>query len=305
MKRHLLPLLALLALVACDEGPPRAPEPVAPGALSEEYVWRFLVQHECEGAALPVEEACGASRPARAGALSYRRIDWSGVQAIDAVLREDGAILHVIDFGDGERAFGRLDRGRGDGGDLARITAWGVGYEQTEDGGAGRQWWRDQRCAAGAGWLLFDREAGDQWQSRDTTLGLGRSEGECPAQTAVVHTRWRRVSFTLPWTDGGPVRETRRDSIVVDHFSGGPPEVADHMERFVFSAGLGKTVWERWEHAERTRRDRAEVTRDVGITATDGRCPIGADAPGPEWVRADCRVWTRFVRGPSASLAWP
>ena len=303
MRALLLSLLVLLG--ACDDGPRREPPSPPPARVSEDYAHRFLLQHECEGGALPFEAACTHATPARAGALSYRRFDWSGVQASDAVLREDGAILHTFDFGDGARAFGRLDRGIGDGGDLLRVTARGVGAEQTEDGGAGRQWWRDPHCHEGAGWLFFDTEAGDAWQSRDGFLGLGRSPEECPPARSVVHTRWRRVAFELPWTDGRMAGWIQRDAIVSEHYSGGPPDVADHMERFVFAAGLGKVVWERWEHQSRTQRDRAELERDMAIMRQDGRCPIGADAPGEGWLRADCRVWMRFERGATRSLPWP
>lgn len=310
MIRALLLMLLVLLVPACDDAPDRAPP--AQEAVAPDLVTLFLVQAECADAAgvplrgvLPFEAGCQLHRPATPGQLTYRRLDWSGVQANDALLLPDGRVIQTFDFGDGPRAFGRLDRGLGDGGDLLRVSGLGVGIEQTEDGGAGRQWWRDPWCRDGAGWLLFAGTPGDAWVGRSSQLGMVRDEAGCAGSYSEVWTQWRRTAMTLPWTDGIAGGQRQLDVIVSEHFASGPEERSDHMERFVFAAGLGKVMWERWEHAGRTRREAGELAQAIRAMEGDGRCPVPASAPGAGWLRADCRVWMRFDRGGGLSLPWP
>lgn len=306
-----LAAMAALLLAASSDPAPRATDAAVPADLAT----TFLVQAECTSrdgtplpGVLPFDAPCQAQQPATPGPLAYRRLDWSGVQASDAVLLPEGAIAQTFDFGDAPRAFSRLDRGLGDGGDLIVLTPHGAGIERTEDGGAGKQWWRDPSCHDGVGWLLFEGEPAEGWQSRDGWLGRAGNARTCPSAQSRVHTRWRRTSHALPWTDrpGSSPRGTLRlDTILSEHFAGGPPPVADHMERFLFAAGLGKVMWERWEHSTRTRRAEDELADTIAIIEEDGRCPMAAEPPGPGWLRADCRVWMRFDRAGGDSLPWP
>jgi hypothetical protein len=289
----------MLLLAACVEESTPPPET----QLSTAH----LVQSICATpGALPFEAACGPTTPATPGALPYRRLDWSGVQAVDAVLLPSGEVAHTFDFGDGQRAFSRLDRGQGDGGDLLRITNRVVSITQTEDGGAGRQWWRDNECHVGDGWLLYRGTPTDQWTTSDDQLAQAFDDRSCPRTFSRVHTRWRRVSYPMPWRDNlGASGTLTLDAILSEHYAGGPPDQADHMERFLFARGLGKVMWERWEHAGRTHRVPAELAQAIMAMDGDGRCPIPADAPAPGWVRADCRVWMHFDRQGGQSMPWP
>lgn len=305
-------LLLLLALVpACDQDSAPPPQPPPPAVPWNEAT-RFLAQHECANGLLPVQEGCAAPAPAREGEVAYRRRDWSGAQISDAVLADRGGrqmVLQTFDFGDGDRAFGRFDEGRGDGADLIRQDPGGVSILMTEDGGAGVQFWQGSPCPSVAGWLLFDAplQHGD-WQTRTVRIGLSRDPGACPAGLGSAFTRWRLEHVSVPWrVDGSAeVSRTTLRVIVSEHFGGPSIEAADHLERFVFAEGVGKILWQRWEHADRTRRaDLVEATR---ILAGSGRCPPGV--PGPpdgdgHWILADCRLWTDFVRGPARSMPWP
>lgn len=302
---------AALLLAASSDPAPRAADAAVPADLAT----TFLVQAECTSrdgvplpGVLPFDAACQAQQPATPGPLAYRRLDWSGVQASDAVLLPQGDIAQTFDFGDAPRAFSRLDRGLGDGGDLIALTPHGAGITRTEDGGAGKQWWRDPSCHAGVGWLLFEGSPTGDWDSRDGWLGRARDAESCPSAQSRVHTRWRRTSLALPWTDraGARPRGTLRlDAIQSEHYAGGPPHRADHMERFLFASGLGKVMWERWEHAARTRREPEELAEAISVMKGDGRCPVAADPPEAGWLRADCRVWMRFDRAGGESLPWP
>jgi hypothetical protein len=273
----------------------------------------FLAQSECVGAGgaplvgvLPFEAECQNQRAAVPGHLPYRRIDWSGVQASDAVLLPSGAIAQTFDFGDAPRAFGRLDRGLGDGGDLVVITPSGVGIEQTEDGGAGRQWWRDPFCRQGAGWLLFEGQPTTEWRSRVSQLGMVRNAEDCARDFSFVYTRWRQQPVELPWRDNrGGEGAVVLNSIISEHFAGTAINNADHMERFVFSEGIGKTLWQRWEHSGRTHRNADELRGAIAAMEGDNRCPVAGDVPAPGWVLADCRVWMNFDRAGGQWMAWP
>jgi len=310
VRRPLIALLLLAGLASSAHRPSRQELVPAP---DPGVVLRFMVQHQCldragvpQPGVTPIDPACGTTEPAQAGPLAYRRLDWSGVQASDAVLLPAGAIAHTFDFGDPPRAFGRLDRGLGDGGDLVVVSSRGVGIQQTEDGGAGRQWWRDPDCHAGDGWLLFRGTPTIAWVAEDGRLARASDPVACPTRFSAVHTRWRLGAMTLPWVDTeGRAGATHREVIVSEHFAGGPPDRADHLERFVFAEQLGKVAWERWEHGARTRRSRDELQLYMRVMQGDQRCPVAGEPPGPGWLLIDCRVWMRFQRATARSLHWP
>jgi hypothetical protein len=304
---HVVAGLILLGalLVACLEQPKRASAPT--GALDQAEAIRFLVQHECANHVLtPLQENCLAPRPARPGTLTYRRFDWSGVQAQDALLLGPDRVVQTFDFGDAPRAFARFDQGRGDGGDLISITAAGAFITLTEDGGAGRQHWQEPGCPPSRGWLLFAYPLTPSAPgSRGGSLGRSSAEGACTTSFSPVTTVWARTTFTFPWREGdGPMHMTARPAIVSEHYAG-PAERPHHMERFVFVEHLGKIAWERWENVLSSRRDQAELMQSIFAMNADGRCPIEARPPEGSWVRADCRVWTKVAPGPAQPMGWP
>ena len=271
----------------------------------------FLAQHECGNDALPVEPACVGGAPLREGQTpAYRRLDGSGTQATDAlVARRAGGdvVIQTFDFGDSPRAFGRFDEGKGDGADAVRLDAGGISIYATEDGGAGLQFWAGAPCPAVAGWLLWDAPLRRDWTARTVRIGLARSLGECPVLGA-SWTRWRLVDATVPWNaSDGRAGTWTGPAVLTDHFGTGSPDTADHVERFLNARGLGKVLWERWEHRTRSMvppARRAELRR---VAAVDGRCapPVGGLEPlGSEWERTDCRLWTRFALGAGPAMPW-
>ncbi|MCW8085618.1 hypothetical protein [Sabulicella glaciei] len=300
---------AALALLALFLGRERA-APV-PEALSWPEAVSFLAQHECaDPVRLPVEPGCAEPRPATEGRLAYRRIDWSGVQASDAVLatRAGGpVVVQSFDFGDGERRFGRFDEGKGDGADAVRLDRGGVGIYATEDGASGLLHWAGAPCPATAGWLLWDRTPTRDWRARTVRLNGVPARDACPTQWNLAFTRWRMVELALPWRDDDGRSGTHAaEAIVSEHFGGESVERSGHMERFVHARWLGKVRWERWEHRERTSL--ANLPEAARVLAGSGRCPDGGamlGSPGRDWVLADCRLWTHYRRGPSHSMPWP
>ncbi len=267
----------------------------------------FVVQSICtEPTALPFEAGCGARRPALAAAsLPWRKFDWSGTQASDAVLaarRGQPVARQNFDFGDGPRRFGVLDNqpGRsGDGGDLIGQRGADTAIMMTEDGTGGVQWFQGPGCEEEpegglGGWLLFDDQAGPQWRARVARLRITRASARCPLRYVPAYTRWRRLAIVYPWWDGDRAGAPfTAESIISEHYDGWDIVRARHLERFWFARDLGKLRWERWE-------------RGAGETSLPA-CPAitGADAPGPDWRLADCRFWTRFRRGDQAIPPWP
>ncbi len=267
----------------------------------------FVVQSVCEQArALPFEADCGVPQPAAAGAtLPWRKFDWAGVMASDAVLarrRDRPVARQSFDFGDGARRFGVLDNqpgNAGDGGDLIGQRGRDTTILMTEDGGGGVQWFQAPGCedepeSGIGGWLLFDTEQGPEWRERVARLRITQSAERCPFRYVPAYTRWRRLPVAYPWLDGDAPRPPfEAATIISEHFDGSDIAGARHLERFWFACGLGKIRWERWE------RGPGEATLPA--------CPsiTGSEPPGPGWRLADCRYWARFRRGEQPIPGWP
>ena len=250
---------------------------------------------------LPFEAGCQA-RPATAGAtLPWRKFDLDDVLASDAVAatrRGRPVVRHSFDFGDAGRAFGRLDT-PGDGGNLIARRGADTVILMTQDGGGGVQWFQGPGCedepeGGIGGWLLFDDLAGPEWRERTVVLRITRSADRCPWRYVPAYTRWRRVAVEYPWLDGDQPRPPFTAlSIISEHYDGRSVAAARHLERVWFGQDLGMLRWERWERS--------------GPPLRPFQCPpiTGAEAPGPGWVLADCRTWTRFRRGDQAIFGWP
>lgn len=290
-------LLALVAVLG-GEAPPQHH-----GTLGQAA--RLLAQHQCPDGQPPIE-ACQGALPALAGALTYRRIDWTGGQASDAVItRHQGEtiIVQTFDFGGAGSSgtFGRVDAN--DGGDAIRVGSDGVGVFITQDGNGGLQFFQGPSCPVGAGWLLWRGEPGPEWTDAIALLGRTRTSTACPSRWNSAATRWRQGRMTWAWRDtSGAMGTLDRQTIVSEHYGGAHRETADHLERFFFAELLGKTRWERWEHRGRSQRpDLDGMARTTRLS-----CPPDIiEAPGSNWVRVDCRQWTVFDRKPGRSLEWP
>ena len=243
--------------------------------------------------------------------LPWRKHDWPdsrwspvpsrGHQASDSLLtswRGQPAIVQSFDFGDGGRAFGRFDGGRGDGGQLLLALPDGVAIAATEDGATGLAYFQRADCRPG-GWLVAARP-GPVWQQRVVALRLLPSPEACPAGLDRSLTRWRVQVLALPYLrEGTPGGILTAETLISEHYSHANVAASDHLERFWMARGLGLVRWERWE----TRDPRGAA---AGL-AVSGRCPevAGAEPPGPGWHRLDCRFWTNFVPGPAAPEPWP
>lgn len=296
----------------------------------------FLTQSICldeSGAAvlglLPFEPGCRRIAPARADApLPYRRHDWpareharhqpQGYQAQDAVLGTllgRPAVIHGFDFGGGDRRFGVLDRGRGDGGQAVPIEPDIAYIAMTEDAGGGAQWFLSPHCQADGrgwqGWLLAETPILEQWRERVVRLRIAPRPEACPRAFDLSLTRWRGARIALPWREAasGIVSETPAEIIVSEHFGGASVARADHLERFFLARGLGMVRWERWENFSLSRLlNRAEMAETI---ARQGRCPAleFSTPPAEGWRMVDCRHWTNMVRAtasaPLRALAWP
>jgi len=322
----LLGLLLALAGGARAQGAPPEAAPMLP----------FLVQSIClDGGGrpmpgvLPFEPACQRRAPAQPGALPYRRHDWPvaavaardplGYQASDSLLtRYHGrpAVVHALDFGQGDRRFGVLDRGRGDGGNLMFLGEAAVFAAMTEDATGGVQWFRSPDCRQGGsgmhGWLLFVWPATAQWQSQLVQLSIAPSPEICPPAFGPSYTRWRLARFPLPWREAatGAVGELPAEAIVSEHYAGTSIQAAHHLERFLLVRDLGLVRWERWENLALSRI--AGAAQQAERVEAQNRCPElpMTGAPGPGWVRTACRFWTNFVRAtpggpPLRALDWP
>ena len=311
--------IALLAAAGADampSGPPPA-QPAAPAMIMDPAEW--LAQHACldaEGRPVPglvpvVHSACTRVAPARHGALTYRSFDWwrgvLGVKASDSLLEDDRRVAITFDFGHDPFRFGQFDAGQ-DGGDEIRWNAGRVWISQTEDGGGGRQWFRDSRCPAGEGWLLWQGEPSREWRSHDYRLGIARDGAACPRGFSGVHTRWRIQEVTLPWHDGSRGGEARLEAVLTFHFSPGPPGTTQDGEFFVHARHLGRVMWGAFVHPTRAAHapDRLR-DREVAIIH-DQRC-AGAEsqiqALLPDGlIIYDCRLYTQFRPGPAPSMEW-
>lgn len=327
---------AILALVA-------AVPSTAQENLSEAALTSFLVQCIATDAGgkpdfpSPERPRCPGRGPQGVSdRAEWRKHDWGtlgengpprlGHQVSDSVLDHRGGrnvVVQTFDFGDGERRFGRFDKGNGDGGDLLAVIDGAVWGFFTEDGGAGEQWFIGESCQQDSGpsasrkaWLFFGSDVKrDTWTDAVARLTIARSPNECPTRGfGSAYTRYLRDTIEVPFRvlngdkpatlSGRPV-----DTIVSDHFGGKDLATADHLERFYFGRGLGKYRWERWEQLSRTSLKDAEKRADD--LSGSGRCmPIAhSDSPGEGWVMVDCRTWTTLVRQTRpwsvADFGWP
>ncbi len=254
----------------------------------------------------PAAEEAGQRPQGYQRSISYARRDragrWHAVQ--------------TFDFGGGDRRFGVFDAGRGDGGQVAAITAGAAHVTMTEDGSGGVQWFTGSACrgeneATRSGWLLFSGSRSESWRSSVASLRITRKAAECPTAFDRSFTRWREIPMDWPVLFDGrrnPAQPEARQlpTIVSEHFGGQSDEGAGHMERFYLAAGVGLIRWERWEQIGKSQRP--EIDARAARLAASGRCPDveGGGAPGGGWRRIDCRMWTNFVQAPDAAgrFAW-
>lgn len=297
----------------------------------------FMVQAACldeRGAprpgTTPLDPDCRRQQPLDVtDRLPYRKHDWPaqreaaalprGYQASDSLrgtLFGRPAIIQTMDFGAGQRAFGRFDPAGGDGGHVVVIRNRDSAAILTEAGGTGIKWFQGESCrsegAPTAGWLFSGTPLAESWQSRLVRLRIARSPQECPRAFDPSFTRWRRARIDLPWRDSatGEARRSPAEIVVSEHYGGASIERANHLERFWFARGLGMVRWERWENAALSRRANREQA--AAVIAASGRCPpiTFSDPPAEGWEMVDCRTWTNIVRQPPGSagltpLAWP
>ena len=212
-------------------------------------------------------------------------------------------VLQPFDFGYGgsRRAFLEFDRTGGFGSSATGAGSTTDGYDlierawpmasiiATADPGGGAQtfWaWRDNRpgdCAADDAWLLFPLLGLDPGAPGSQVARL-RIADACPSGLDQAYTSWRVEEVT--YTSGKTM-----ETIISDHYGGGSPQGADHIERFYFTRAYGKARWERWNLDPDPNDD------------GDGVRP-GGGCDGPTWdaergmTRVDCRDWTWTVATP-------
>jgi hypothetical protein len=316
-------LLGLLTLALAIPAAAQQNDPLLP----------FMVQSACLDAAgatipgrLPFEPGCTRTRPLSAeDPLPYRKHDWParaqeaalpmGYQAsnsLSGTLLGRPAVLQVLDFGGGNRAFGRRDPG--DGGQVVVLEGRIAGAVMTEDGRSGVHWFQSPACAPGApapGWLLAVLPLQGEWQQQVTRIARGTTPDRCPAAYVPSLTRWRAARITLPWREAstGARSTVPVESLVSEHYSHASVAASNHLERMWFVRHLGLTRWERWENIATSRLPDRE--RRAALVAGSGRCPDIAfsDPPAAGWQMVDCRTWTNMVRAAPAaalpSLPWP
>jgi hypothetical protein len=320
---------ALAALLSAASTPyARADDAAAIGDLAT--VRDFLIQNVCldvQGKVIarmsPVDgnPACVAQRDLRAGEpLPYHKHDHPSPDQRDAPLgyqRHDSfpvdtaafgqVVEHSFDFGVGERRrFGVFDPGS-DGADIVVLSPGRASIAATEDGGAGFQLFVGECTGAIApdalthSWIIaeFPPDAHAPLQgetvARLNNLTAGQQDG-CPTRFNAAFTRWHVAPFRYRAArgQGTPVTLT---TLISDHYGGGRPETADHVERFYFTRELGGARWERWQNANGNRQLSSEEVRQAAERyAGTGRC---SDAPVPEggapMLLVDCREWSRIV----------
>jgi len=319
--------LAAALLAACTLYA-RADETAVTGDL--DTARDFLIQNVCldaQGRVLagvsPVDgnPACVAQRDLRAGEpLPYHKHDHPSPDQRDAPLgyqRHDSfpvetaafgeVVEHSFDFGVGEgRRFAVFDPGS-DGADIAVLSPGRVSIAATEDGGGGFQLFVGEcagpitSAALTHSWIIAEF-AGDkpaplqgETVARLNNLAGGRQES-CPARFNAAFTRWHVASFRYRAAPGQGTPLTLT-TLISDHYGGGRPDTADHVERFYFTRELGGVRWERWQNANGNRQFSADdVGRAAQRYAATRRC---SDAPVPEggapMLLIDCREWSRIV----------
>lgn len=323
-KRTKLLSALLFAVITFSTSPRIGLGKTAPAELIE-----YVAQSVCVDAAgkptpaLPVIDACPASRPQRSDDIAtYRKHDWPnalddpsarhGYQASDSVVQRRGShmlIVQTFDFGTGGREFGHFDTGFGDGGQVLMFIGDWASFAMTEDGGGGVQWFLGQACRSSVhsaerflGWLVFSAAiTAGEWRTVMARLNIATSPHICPNRYNDALTRYRRdrIGFPIRIADqAGAITDTRRDLDVVvsEHFGGRDRRTADHLERFYMAKGLGLIRWERW--ANGNLRQPTSVFQAERMLAQTARCPSidSYAAPDPNWRLVDCRTWTTLVK---------
>src|SRR5579884_2844255 len=136
---------------------------------------------------------------------------------------------------------------------------------------------------------------------KDLRAGAQRN---CPERLNAAFTAWHTADVRYRTAPGQGVPVTL-PSLVSEHYGGGDPATADHVERFYFTRELGLTRWERWQNSRGNRQyDAAAVAAAAARFAATGRCSAAPPPEGAAMVLVDCREWTRIVP-PDASTGDP
>jgi hypothetical protein len=213
-------------------------------------------------------------------------------------------IEHSFDFGAGEgRRFGVFDTGS-DGGDIVVLSPGVAAIGATEDGGTGFGLWIGEcegkvtPAALKHGWIVAEFDPAPPLTG-DTIARLGglrRGQDACPARFVRAYTSWRVAPFSYRAApaQGHPFALT---TLISEHYGGGDPASADHVERFYFTRELGGTRWERWQNANGNRQySGAMIAERAAAFAATGRCStVDPPAGGAPMVLIDCREWTRIA----------
>jgi hypothetical protein len=233
---------------------------------------------------------------ARAGgaASGYQRHDGFPVETATF----GDVIVQSFDFGGGDRRFGRFDDGKGDGGDIVVLSPYSAAIGATDDGGAGFQLFVGAGCrdrvtpgAIADSWIvaLLNPVGPLRGETVAQLKDLKRGQqGDCPPRLNQAYTRWQvqPVTFRAASGQGTPVTLA---TLVSDHFGGGDPRSADHLERFYFTRELGPTRWERWQDRARSR----DADKQAAEMGASGRCSaVPPPAENPALVMVDCREWS-------------
>lgn len=214
------------------------------------------------------------------------------------------AVEHSFDFGTGEgRRFGVFDAGS-DGGDLAILSPGTVAIGVTEDGGAGFQLFVGEcqgtvdAAALSHAWIVAQYDPARPMPLQGETIArlndlkTGQQDS-CPRRFNAAYTAWRVTPFAYR-TGSGQGAPLTLTTLLSEHYGGGMPATADHVERFYFTRELGGTRWERWQNVKGNAIAGPEKIAELAaaFTAT-GRC--SAPTPpggGATMLLIDCREWT-------------
>src|SRR5581483_2811389 len=103
---------------------------------------------------------------------------------------------------------------------------------------------------------------------KDLRAGAQRN---CPERLNAAFTAWHTADVRYRAAPGQGVPVTL-PSLVSEHYGGGDPATADHVERFYFTRELGLTRWERWQNSRGNRQyDAAAVAAAAARFAAAGR----------------------------------